>query len=158
RAAALPEGSWISVRQIFITRLKEQRYPTRAELDAAAPKHPVVFSTGHESMLNTLALKENGIDKDFKPSGAGVVEKDPRTGEPTGLPRAVSVKSKSSSKSATSEEKLGRLTELFRDYNSVGLTCVADRNSSPGAIDEYQQLKSDGRLSVRMMISHAVDG
>ena len=29
RAAALPEGSWISVRQIFITRLKEQRYPTR---------------------------------------------------------------------------------------------------------------------------------
>src|SRR5262245_12550765 len=24
RAAALPEGSWISVRQIFITRLKEQ--------------------------------------------------------------------------------------------------------------------------------------
>ena len=33
-ADSLPEGSWISVRQIFITRLKEQRYPSRAELDA----------------------------------------------------------------------------------------------------------------------------
>src|SRR4051812_38247008 len=43
RADALPEGSWVSVRQIFITRLKEQRYPTRAELDSVAPKHPVVF-------------------------------------------------------------------------------------------------------------------
>src|SRR5436853_2257997 len=46
RAAALPEGSWISVRQIFITRLKEQRYPTRAELDEVAPNHPVDFSRG----------------------------------------------------------------------------------------------------------------
>ena len=158
RAAELPEGSWISVRQIFITRLKEQRYPTRAELDAVAPKHPVVFSTGPDSMLNTLALKENGIDKDYKVAGAGVVEKDPKTGEPTGLVRAVSVKSKSSTKSATSQQKLDRLVELFRDYNSVGLTCVADRNSSPDAIAEYQQLKSDGRLSLRMMISHAVNG
>jgi predicted amidohydrolase YtcJ len=156
RAAELPAGEWISVRQIFITRLKEQRYPTRAELDAAAPKHPVVFSTGPDSMLNTLAMKESGIDKDYKPAGAGVVEKDPKTGEPTGLLRAVSVKSKSSSKSATTEQKLARLTQLFRDYNSVGLTCVADRNASPAAIDEYQQLKNDGRLSVRMRVSHAV--
>jgi predicted amidohydrolase YtcJ len=158
RAAALPEGAWISVRQIFITRLKEQRYPSRAELDAVAPKHPVVFSTGPDSMLNTLAMKENGIDKDYKPVGAGIVEKDPKTGEPTGLLRAVSVKSKSSTRSATTEEKLGRLVELFRDYNSVGLTCVADRNASSDAIAEYQQLKSDGRLSVRMMVSHAVNG
>jgi predicted amidohydrolase YtcJ len=158
RVAALPEGSWISVRQIFITRLKEQRYPTRAELDAVAPNHPVVFSTGPDSMLNTLAMKESGIDKDYKPAGAGVVEKDPKTGEPTGLLRAVSVKSKSSTKSATTAEKLDRLVELFRDYNSVGLTCVADRNASPDAIGEYQQLKSDGRLCLRMMISHAVNG
>lgn len=158
RADSLPEGSWISVRQIFITRLKEQRYPTRAELDAVAPKHPVVFSTGPDSMLNTLAMKENGIDKDYQPAGAGVVEKDPQTGEPTGLLRAVSVKSKASTKSATSAEKLDRLVTLFHDYNSVGLTCVADRNSSAGAIAEYQQLKNDGRLNVRMMISHAVNG
>ncbi len=158
RAAALPEGSWINVRQIFITRLKEQRYPSRAELDSVAPNHPVVFSTGPDSMLNTLAMKENGIDKDYKPAGTGVVEKDPKTGEPTGLVRAISVKSKSSSKSATSEQKLDRLEELFRDYNSVGLTCVADRNASPDAIAEYQQLKSAGRLNVRMMISHAVNG
>src|SRR5262245_12534104 len=158
RADSLPEGSWISVRQIFITRLKEQRYPSRAELDAVAPKHPVVFSTGPDSMLNTLARKENGIDKDYKPGGAGVVEKDPKTGEPTGLLRAVSVKSKSSSKSATKEQKLDRLTQLFHDYNSVGLTCVADRNCSPDAMAEYQQLKTDGKLNVRMMISHAVNG
>src|SRR5205085_9184550 len=52
RARALPEGAWIQVRQVFITRLREPRYPTKAELDAAAPKHPVVFSTGPDATAN----------------------------------------------------------------------------------------------------------
>ena len=45
RAKALPAGEWITIRQVFITRLREQRYPTRKELDDAAPDHPVAVST-----------------------------------------------------------------------------------------------------------------
>lgn len=157
RAAVVPEGQWITVRQVFITRLKEQRYPTRAELDAAAPRHPVVFSTGPDAMLNTLALKENGIDRDYRPTGAGVVEKDPVTGEPTGLVRALSIKTGSSGRSATPAQRRDRLAALLADYNAVGLTCVADRNASSSALEDYQQLRREGRLSVRMMISHGVN-
>ena len=40
RAATTEPGQWITLSQVFITRLREQRYPTRAELDAAAPRHP----------------------------------------------------------------------------------------------------------------------
>src|SRR5262249_37950184 len=57
RAAALGPGRWIQVSQIFITRLREQRYPSRAELDEAAPRNPVVFATGPDASLNTLALR-----------------------------------------------------------------------------------------------------
>ncbi|MCU0877671.1 MAG: amidohydrolase [Pirellulaceae bacterium] len=160
RAAALPAGTWISVRQVFITRLREQRYPTRAELDAVAPNHPVMFSTGPDAMLNSLALAESGIDKNFEVAGAGYVEKDAATGEPTGLLRSCSryVKSKSSGRQASDKEQLDRLSALLVDYNSVGLTCVADRNASAGGIGQYQKLRADGRLTVRMMISHGVDG
>ena len=49
---------------------KEQRYPTRDELDRAAPENPVLFSTGPDASLNSLALKLSGIDKDFKARGA----------------------------------------------------------------------------------------
>ena len=70
RVGELKAGDWIEVRQIFITRLKEQRYPTRAELDDAAPRNPVLFATGPDASLNTLALKESGIDRDFKVSTA----------------------------------------------------------------------------------------
>src|SRR5205085_10638657 len=88
RAAILPEGQWIEVHQVFITRLAEQRYPTRAELDAAAPKHPVLFATGPDASLNSLALANSGIDKHFKVTGLGAIEKDPTTGEPTGILRS----------------------------------------------------------------------
>lgn len=157
RAQALPAGSWISVRQVFITRLREQRYPSKAELDAAAPEHPVIFSTGPDAMLSTRALKEAGIDKNYRPAGEGIVDKHPETGEPTGLVRSVSVNFKSSNKTATAAEKLDRLEQLFRDYNAVGLTAVADRDCSPNAIAQYAELKGAGRLPVRVRISHSVD-
>src|SRR6267378_865786 len=88
RAQLVPEGEWIVLSQVFITRLREQRYPTRAELDAAAPKHPVAFRTGPDASLNSLGLKLSGIDRDFKiPDGvAGRIEKDAQ-GEPTGILR-----------------------------------------------------------------------
>ncbi|HEY2343147.1 MAG TPA: amidohydrolase family protein, partial [Chthoniobacteraceae bacterium] len=89
RAALAKDGEWIQLSQVFITRLREQRYPTRAELDAAGQGHPVIFSTGPDASLNTLALKLSGIDKDFTVTdgGGGFAEKDPETGEPTGILR-----------------------------------------------------------------------
>src|SRR5205085_870424 len=85
RAKATPRGEWIEIHEVFITRLKEQRYPTRAELDHAAPNNPALFATGPDASLNTLALRESGIDRNFKPSdgGTGYVELDPQSGEPT---------------------------------------------------------------------------
>jgi hypothetical protein len=65
RAAALPKGEWVTLSQVFITRLRDQRYPTRQELDKAAPNNPVFFRTGPDAVLNSLALKLNGIDKNY---------------------------------------------------------------------------------------------
>ena len=39
RADALEDGQWIVVQQVFITRLREQRYPSRAELDRVRRGH-----------------------------------------------------------------------------------------------------------------------
>ena len=64
RTALVPEGTWINLSQVFITRLREQRFPTRAELDEAAPKHPVVFRTGPDAAVNSLALSLSEITRD----------------------------------------------------------------------------------------------
>ncbi|MGE3805112.1 MAG: amidohydrolase [Gemmataceae bacterium] len=160
RAKVVPEGNWIQVRQVFITRLKEQRYPTRAELDAAAPKHPVVFATGPDASLNTLALELSKIDKDFKitDGGAGYIEKD-KNGEPTGILRSCTRyirMGETGQKKPTDLERTARLLELFKDYNSVGLTGICDRDASPDAIERYARMEKAGSLPVRIAASHHI--
>jgi len=54
RAAVTKEGGWITLSQVFITRLRDQRFPTRAELDQAAPRNPVYFGAGPTGMATDL--------------------------------------------------------------------------------------------------------
>jgi predicted amidohydrolase YtcJ len=161
RAEALPDGEWIQLRQVFITRLEEQRYPTRAELDAAAPNNPVVFATGPDASVNSLALKLSGIDKDFKVTdgGPGFVEKDPATGELTGILRSCGrfVKAKSTGRQPTEEDEYRRTLELFKDYNSVGITAVADRSASADSLKRFAKMRDNGDLPVRMSVSYHID-
>ena len=161
RARIVPEGGWIEVRQVFITRLREQRYPTRAELDRAAPKHAVIFATGPDASLGSLALKLSGIDRDFKVTdgGSGFAEKDPATGEPTGILRNCSryVKVQSARRPPSRADKVRRLKELFADYNSVGLTSIGDRDTSPDEVETFKELRRSGGLTVRASLSAHID-
>lgn len=161
RAAVVPEGQWIVLQQVFITRLREQRYPTRAELDGVAPRHPVLYRTGPDASLNTLALKLSGIDRDFEVSdgGSGFAEKDAATGEPTGILRNCTryVKSKPSTRTPTDSEHEARLKLLFADYNSVGITSIGDRDASLAEIERYRLLRERGELTVRVSCSQHFD-
>src|SRR5919198_3453234 len=161
RARVLAPGEWIVVRQVFITRLREQRYPTRQELDAAAPNHPVLYATGPDASLNTLALKLSKIDKDFKVTdgGPGYAEKDPKTGAPTGILRSCTryVPAQPSGRQPEESDRVARLLALFKDYNSVGLTGIIDRDASASAIERYRKMLDGGLLTVRVAASHSVD-
>ena len=159
RAKAAGPGKWVVVRQVFITRLKEQRYPTKAELDAAAPENPVMFSTGPDAAVNSLALKLSGIDKDFVVEGKGYLEKDSATGEPTGILRSCThyIKADVVSKPASEAERRQRLVELFKAYNAVGITSVADRDADRSAVDRYRGLRDSNQLSVRIAVSRHID-
>jgi hypothetical protein len=158
RAAVVPQEGWITLEQVFITRLAEQRYPTRAELDEAAPRHAVVFRTGPDASLNSRALKETGIDRNKQAPPGSKIEKD-AAGEPTGILRGwaklIQVP-RQASKPATPADQETRLKELLSDYNAVGLTSVADRSASPGSVQLYQRLLDRGELTVRVALSRGI--
>jgi predicted amidohydrolase YtcJ len=161
RATQLPAGEWIRVDQVFITRLKEQRYPSREELDQAAPRHPVIFSTGPDASLNSLALKLSGISRDFHVTdgGPGYAEMDSHSGEPTGILRSCTryVKSRPNGKTPTEEDRCRRLKEMFADYNTVGITAIGDGDTMPEEIGRYRRLRDAGELSVRVSMSKHID-
>lgn len=161
RVAVAEEGDWIGISQVFVTRLRDQRFPNRNELDRVAPKNPVIFSTGPDSAVNSLALKLSGIDKDFKITDGqpGYLEKDPQSGELTGILRSCSrlIKSKSKSKSATEAERLDRLKQMMTAYNAVGLTSISDRNAGDDAINLFAKLHAEKNLTCRVFFSYAIN-
>lgn len=160
RADVLDDGESIFISQVFITRLEEQRFPTRAELDQAAPNNPVYFRTGPDMSLNSLALKQNGINKDYEEPAdqSGKVERDP-TGEPTGVLRFASqlVKVKSSGNRPTAEQRKAQLKALLADYNRVGITSHSERNASASTLNLYKELLEENGLTCRTFLCWGVN-
>lgn len=162
RTRVVPEGQWIRLQQVFVTRLEERRFPTRQELDNVAPKHPVIYRTGPDAALNSLALQLSGIDREYQlPAGStGKIERDPQTGEPTGILRGASqyVRFRESQQSPTFEQHAAQLRRLIQDYNSVGITSISDRSATDSGIALYQHLLDNQQLTCRVFLYYNVDG
>ncbi len=160
RAAGAREGDWIVLTQVFITRLREQRFPTRAELDAAAPRNPVYFGTGPDASVNSLALKLSGIDRNFKITDGkpGKIERD-AGGEPTGILRSCGrlIHIRTGDRKPTEQDRLKRLKMLLADYNSVGITSISERDLDDSGIELYRKLRDTGALNCRVFVMYSVD-
>ncbi len=160
RVRVQPKETWIVVRFAFPTRLKESRFPTRAELDAIAPEHMVLHQGGPAGVVNTKALTYSGITRDTPDPPAGRIVKDPKTGEPTGMMRNAYSVLKGLPKDAyggTASTEEARVTELFRLYNARGLTSVADRSASDAALRIYRSLRDRGALTVRVNATRVLE-
>lgn len=87
-ARSRPPGAWIRGRGYNQNKLEEQRHPTRADLDEAAPNHPVVLTRtcGHIVAANSLALQLAGITAGTPDPQGGQIDRDAH-GEPNGVLR-----------------------------------------------------------------------
>jgi predicted amidohydrolase YtcJ len=157
QAAKTPEGDWIVIRYVFPTRLDEGRFPTKAELDEAAPKHPVLYHAGPAGIVNSMGLKVSGVTKDTPNPAGGVVVKDEK-GEPTGMLRSAYGVLKGvpqENEKATDAEKRAAVKKLFALYNARGLTSIADRNAGRGDLDLYLTLRDKDELTLRINVARS---
>ena len=83
-----------------------------------------MFRTGPDASINSLALELSGIDENFQiPAGeTGQIERDPATGELTGIIRGARryIKQVPSHREPTFDERREQLRKLHGDYNAVG--------------------------------------
>lgn len=82
-------GSWIVGHGWDDSTLSEKRFPTRWDLDEAAPDNPVTLMRvcGHISCVNSKALEAANITAETESPPGGKIDKDPETNEPTGIMR-----------------------------------------------------------------------
>jgi predicted amidohydrolase YtcJ len=88
RARAVAPGTWILLQGTTFQDelIADGRFPTPAELTGVSAEHPIVYrSSLHHVVANRRALELAGIDAaTVEPPGAHI-ERDPASGEPTGV-------------------------------------------------------------------------
>jgi len=157
KAKETPEGEWIVLRFAFPTRLKEARFPTLAELDKAAPRHPFLYNAGPASMINSMALRVCGVTAKTPNPPNGSIVRDPATGEATGLIRNADsvLKGVSPGSKASNAGRRDAVNKLFALYNSRGITSIGDRSASREAVDLYYSLLKNKELTVRINVARS---
>jgi predicted amidohydrolase YtcJ len=88
-AASSSPGEWIIGRGWNEHFWEERREPTRFDLDDLTPRNPAMMirACGHSVWVNTEALAAGGITRDTADPPGSRIERDPVSGEPTGLLR-----------------------------------------------------------------------
>jgi hypothetical protein len=158
QAAALPADRVIFVPKIYSTRLQDRRYPTREEIDKAAPGRLAMTDNGYASVLNSTLLAKLNITRDTPQPSDGKIIKDAK-GEPTGLilgaPRLLS--SLRQSRSASHEDRVKGLLAMQKAYNQVGMTSTIDRGQTMDGFRVYQELHDKKALTVRSYVTYLID-
>jgi predicted amidohydrolase YtcJ len=152
RARDVPAGEWIRIPRNEITRLKEKRHPTVAELDAACTTHPVVFEAVKKYVFNTRGFAELGIAADAKslPDATLIPGADGRPQFLIPARTAIHYAARFAARdTATAAEKREALLKLHRAYHSVGITTIFERGSPVEDYREYEKLAADGLLAIR---------
>ena len=153
RARETPAGEWIRGSGYDDLSLLERRHPTRRDLDAAAPAHPVRLNhrSGHASVLNSLALDRVGIGADTPDPVAGVIDRDD-TGEPTGLLFEMDRYLEGRVPRLTDEQLRRGVSETSRDLLSQGITSVHDAThlNSVERWATIEEMKRSGLLAPRV--------
>ncbi len=146
-------GHW--EHEMFI----DKKWPAKELLDKVAPDNPVILSRadGHSVLVNTFVLKASGITRDTPDPFGGEIQKDPVTGEPTGILKENAeslIKTGESKPLRTSAEEAARLWQGYlmamKEARELGVTSI----QVPGSADfeSYEKLQKEGLLTSRIDI------
>lgn len=172
-AADRPPGEWIVTMPIgeppmfenVPECLAEGRFPTRHDLDRAAPDHPVYIRSiwGYwrpalpiVSIANSRALQEAGIDRTTRPPAPSIEIEHDASGEPTGVliehnkMPVVELTLMACAPSFDVAIRTEALSKSMRLYNAVGTTGVFEGHGvAAEVVEAYRRLREAGRQTVR---------
>lgn len=159
-SSTMKPGAWLIVGGGWATnQFKEQRRPTQAELEAAAPNNAVYVQLGYSwVLLSRSGFKALNIASETDLPPGARLEKDAR-GNPTGAitgnqPAIVALFDKLPK--PTFEEQVEGTRRFFRELNRLALTGVGDPGGNNLTPAEYQavfKVWRDRQMTLRVTYS-----
>lgn len=150
-ADAHPDAPWIVGRGWSYARLAAA--PGRADLDGAVPDRPAVVwsEDGRTAWVNSKALRAAHVTKSTTAPRGGVIVRDSRTGEPSGILKdSAAALVRAVMPRTTAEERARALRVAIRGAHEHGITSVQDVDSSPEDLEAYDAARRSEELTVRI--------
>ncbi|MGH7572232.1 MAG: amidohydrolase, partial [Gemmatimonadota bacterium] len=154
-AGTLPAGRWIDLPAAWDhERWPGHPLPSRQLIDSVTPGNPVWIRRpdGHIGLANSLALEAAGVTAETPDPAGGRIDRDPATGEPTGILRDAGELVRAAIPEITEEEYREALDAALAHAAEVGLTSVQDMcyDAGPVGIRLLEEYARDDRLTVRV--------
>ncbi len=152
RAGQTPPGQWLTGRGWDHTLWGSGDFPTRQDLDRAAPQHPVFLrrKCGHAGWANTRALELAGITAATPDPFGGAIDHDPITGQPTGILKDVAMELMFRLFQEPSlDEATAAIQAATPHAHKAGLVAVHTMEGA-GAFRAFQALQASGELKLRI--------
>ena len=152
RVEETPAGDWVTGQGWAQEPWPGRAFPTRGDLDAVAPRHPVYLSakSGHAAWVNSLALERAGIGESTADPEGGQIMRDTE-GAATGilLETAMDLVSDMIPK-PTGEQLADMMAEAQDQALRCGITMIHDFDE-PSCLAALQILRERGKLSLRVL-------
>jgi predicted amidohydrolase YtcJ len=153
RVENLPKGKWVVGRGWNEKKFAEKCLPNRQDLDEVSPENPVIFyySEGPVSVVNSLALQVANITKATVVPEGGAIDKDPQTGEPTGILRdGATDLAWSKVPESTEEELVEAAVQACQNISAAGITSIHWLATSKADVSLLRNLVRRGQLPLRV--------
>jgi len=135
----------------------DKQWPTKELIDSVAPNNPVVLSRadGHSVLVNSYLIRNSRITKETRDPFGGEIQRDPATGEPTGIFKEKAkglLKYDQEPVHRTAEEQRERLMRRWQAaFDQAARNGVTSIQLPPGSdFDIYQKFKNMGKLTLRV--------
>ncbi len=158
-AARTPDEEWL-VGGGWDLPLFPGANPDRTELDRLSPDQPTYLSSadGHSAWVNSRALDIAGVDATTPDPPNGRIERDPKTGEPSGtLRESASALVSKHLPPLGAEDYAEGLKRALRMANGFGITSLIEASAREHTLEAYAALQKSGELTARVRISLTVD-
>jgi predicted amidohydrolase YtcJ len=152
-AASRPKGAWIHGRG-WDQNLWNASWPTKEDLDKAAPDNPTVLDRidKHTIWVNSLALERAGLNKESQEPNGGEIVRDER-GEPVGILIGQAMFSVYSVMPLNDGlDFLEAFKRAADELTAYGLTTLVDCATRPKDFPLIRQAVADGLIKSRLKL------
>jgi Predicted metal-dependent hydrolase with the TIM-barrel fold len=152
-------GHW--EHEMFIDR----KWPSKELIDKVSPVNPVLLerADGHSVLINSYVLGKSGITKETPDPFGGEIQKDPLTGELTGILKDAAmdlIKTGEVKTERSPEEQAARVWQGYllamKEAREYGVTSL--QNAGAADFNAYEKLQKEGQLTSRIDIGEPLTG